>query len=170
MIYEGSAMSLPRWFAVTVAAISAAVLPACDNDNLKSIRPGVSTSAEVQARMGPPSAEYRNGDGTVTWEYNRQPNGIECHMITFGPDRVVTKVEQVLTEANFAKVREGMDRDEVRRLLGRPGAVNTFERLNEEVWDWRVAGTIPTEEAHFHVHFDTGSGLVKKTSRRVEIR
>lgn len=163
-------MTLPRWLAATAAAVAAAVLPACDADNLKSIRPGVTTGPEVEARMGPPGVEYRNEDGSVTWEYSRQPSGIECHMITLGPDRVVVRVEQVLTEANLARVREGMDREQVRRLLGRPGSVNTYERLHEEVWDWRVAGTIPTEEAHFHVHFDTGSGLVKKTSRRVETR
>lgn len=161
-------MHLPNWLAAAVTAVSAAFLPACDSSNLHSIQAGVSTTTDVRARMGPPAAEYPNTDGTVTWEYNRQPNGIECHMITFGPDRVVMKVEQVLTEANFAKVREGMGKDQVRRLLGRPGSTNIFERLGEEVWDWRVAGTIPTEEAHFHVHFDTGSGLVKKTSRRVE--
>jgi hypothetical protein len=163
-------MSLPNWLSATVAAVFAAFLPACDRANLQEIRPGVTTGPEVRARMGPPAAEYRNDDGTVTWEYNRQPGGVECHMITLGPDQVVTKVEQVLTEANLARIREGMDKEQVRRLLGRPGSINTFERLNEEVWDWRVAGTIPTEEAHFHVHFDTGSGLVKKTSRRVEIR
>lgn len=161
-------MSLPKWLSTFVAAVFTAFLPACDRANLQEIKPGISTSAEVRARMGAPAAEYRNEDGTVTWEYNRQPNGIECHMITFGPDQVVLKVEQVLTEANFAKVREGMGRDQIRRLLGRPGSITTFERLNEEVWDWRVAGMIPTEEAHFHVHFDSGSGLVKKTSRRVE--
>ncbi|HZX33025.1 MAG TPA: outer membrane protein assembly factor BamE [Rhodocyclaceae bacterium] len=163
-------MTIPRWLAATAAAVAAAVLPACDADNLKSIRPGVTTGAEVEARMGPPGAEYGNEDGSVTWEYSRQPNGIECYMITLGPDRIVARVEQVLTEANLARVGEGMDREQVRRLLGRPGSVNIYERLNEEVWDWRVAGTIPTEEAHFHVHFDTGSGLVKKTSRRVETR
>ena len=163
-------MNVPNWLSATVAAVVAAFLPACDYANLKEIKPGVTTASEVRARMGSPAAEYPNEDGTVTWEYNRQPNGVECHMITIGADQVVTKVEQVLTEANFAKVREGMDREQIRRLLGRPGSIKTFERLNEEVWDWRVAGTIPTEEAHFHIHFDSGSGLVKKTSRRVESR
>lgn len=161
-------MNLPGWLSITIATVCAAVLPACDAVNLKEIRPGVTTAAEVRARMGVPSAEYPNDDGSTTWEYNRQPNGIECHMITVGPDQVVRKVEQVLTEANFARVREGMGKEEIRRLLGRPGSVNTFARLQEEVWDWQVAGTMPNEEAHFHVHFDTGSGLVKKTSRRVE--
>ncbi|MBS1190143.1 MAG: hypothetical protein H6R10_1935 [Rhodocyclaceae bacterium] len=163
-------MSRQTWLAAALAALAALFLPACDYGNLKSIQPGITTSAEVRARMGAPAAEYRNGDGTVTWEYNRQPGGIECHMITFGPDLVVLRVEQVLTEANFARVREGMDREQVQRLLGHPGSVTTYERLGEEVWDWRVAGTLPTEEAHFHVHFDVGTGLVKKTSRRVEAR
>lgn len=161
-------MNRSGWLSTVIAAVGSALLPACDGINLQELKPGVSTAAEVRARMGEPAAQYENGDGSVTWEYNRQPNGTECHMITLGPDQVVRKIEQVLNEANFAKVREGMNKDEIRRLLGRPGSVSTYERLHEEVWDWRVAGTITTEEAHFHVHFDTDSGLVKKTSRRVE--
>lgn len=161
-------MNLPGWLSASIAAVAAAVLPACDGINLRDLKLGVSTAAEVRARMGEPSAEYRNDDGSVTWEYDRQPNGIECHMLTFGPDQVLQKIEQALNEANFAKVRAGMSKDEIRRRLGRPGSTTVFERLHEEVWDWRVAGIILTEEAHFHVHFDTDSGLVKKTSRRVE--
>lgn len=91
-------------------------------------------------------------------------------MITIGTDQIVTKIEQVLTEANLAKVVAGMDRDEVRRLLGAPGSKTTYPNSREEVWDWRIAGTIPTEEAHFHAHFDAAAGLVTRTSRRVEVR
>lgn len=80
----------------------------------------------------------------------------------------MTKIEQVLTEANLAKVVAGMDRDEVRRLLGVPGSKTTYQNSQEEVWDWRVAGTISTEEAHFHTHFNPVTGLVKRTSRRIE--
>jgi hypothetical protein len=146
------------------------MLPACDMVNLQELKPGVSTAAEVRARMGLPAAEHRNGDGSITYEYNRQPNGTDCFMITIGTDQVVRSIEQVLTEANMAKVVAGMDRDEVRRLLGKAGSIANYRNSNEEVWDWRVAGTIPTEEAHFHVHFDAGSGLVKRTSRRVEVK
>lgn len=161
-------MNLPAWLAATAAAVGAAILPACDAINLREFKPGVSTAAEVRARMGEPGAEFRNADGTVTWEYNRQPNGTECHMLTFGPDQVLLKIEQVLNEANFAKIHAGLDKDEVRRRLGRPGSKAVYERLREEVWEWRIAGTLPTEETYFHVHFDADSGLVKKTSRRVE--
>lgn len=157
-----------NWLSAALAALGAALLPACDPIALKGLKPGVSTAADVRTRLGAPSAEYRNADGSLTWEYNRQPNGIECHMITLGPDQAVTRIEQVLNEASFARVQAGMGKDEIRRLLGQPGQINVYSRLAEEVWDWRVAGTIPAEEAHFHVHFDAGSGLVKKTSRRVE--
>lgn len=161
-------MHRPGWLSTAITVICAAFLPACIQGNLQAIKPGISTSAEVRSRLGPPTTEYPNEDGSVTWEYNHQPGGTACHMITFGADQVVLKVEQVLTEANLARVQEGMTKDQVQRLLGRPGAITTFERLGEEVWDWRVAGTLPIEEAHFHVHFDAATGLVKKTSRRVE--
>ncbi len=161
-------MKLPGWITTATAAVAAAVLPACDGINLKELKPGVSTAAEVRSRLGNPAYEHRNDDGSVTWEYNRQPNGVECHMITIGPDQIVSKIEQALNEANLARVQEGMGKEAVRRLLGKPGTVTTFSNLGEEVWDWRVAGLTPAEEAHFHVHFALADGRVKKTSRRVE--
>ncbi len=163
-------MRTPTWLAAAAATLGAAVLPACDALNLQELKPGVSTAAEVRVRMGLPLAEHRNPDGSVTYEYNRQPNGTECFMMTIGTDQVLQKIEQVLTEANLARVTAGMDRDEVRRLLGKAGSATPYRNSNEEVWDWRVTGTTPNEEAHFHVHFDQGSGLVKRTSRRVEVR
>lgn len=163
-------MTLPRWLGAAVTACVAAVLPACDGINLQKLQPGVSTAAEVRALMGEPAAEYRNADGSLVWEYNRQPNGIECHMLSIGADGVLQKIEQVLNEATFARVRAGMTKDEILRLLGRPGSSMVFARMDEEVWDWRVGSSFPSEAAHFHVHFDTGSGLVTKTSRRVEPR
>lgn len=166
-------MKTPAWLNATMSAAvtaAAAALPACDAINLQELKPGVSTGAEVRARMGNPAFEHRNADGTVTWEFNRQPNGIDCYMITLGPDQIMQRIEQVLTEANMAKVVAGMDRGEVRRLLGAPGSKTTYPNTREEAWDWRVAGTIPTEETHFHAHFDPASGQVTRTSRRVEAR
>jgi hypothetical protein len=161
-------MKTPHWLNVAITALAATGLPGCDAINIQDLKPGVSTATEVRSRMGNPAQEYRNADGTVTWEFNRQPNGIDCYMITIGPDQVMQKIEQVLTESNMAKVVAGMDRAEVRRVLGAPGSKVTYQNSQEEVWDWRVAGTIPTEEAHFHVHFDPATGIVKRTSRRVE--
>ena len=160
-------MKKPAWLGVAVTAIASA-LPGCDYVALKELKPGISTADEVRARMGQPTAEYANPDGSMTWEFNRQPKGSEGYMATIGADRVLVRMEQVLTEANLAKVMAGMDRADVQRLIGRPGSVVTYANANEEVWDWRIAGSIPTEEAHFHAHFDPASGLITRTSRRVE--
>jgi outer membrane protein assembly factor BamE (lipoprotein component of BamABCDE complex) len=162
-------MKFPTWINATVSAIVAAALPACDYVNTKEIKPGVTTQAEVRNRMGEPGFVHWNDDGTATWEYARQPNGMKCYMITFNSDQIVSKLEQVLNEANYAKVREGMSKDDVRRLLGAPATQQRFDNLHEEIWEWRIEGVpqMPSEESYFMVHFDTGHGGVKKTSRRL---
>ena len=163
-------MKLPAWITAAASAIVAAALPACDYVNLKEITPGVTTQAEVRSRMGEPGFIHWNDDGTATWEDARQPNGSSCYMITFGQDHVVAKVEQVLNDANYAKVREGMSKDDVRRLLGAPGSKQTFNNLREEIWEWRIEGMPPLEETYFMVHFSLSNGSVTTASRRVERR
>ncbi len=161
-------MKLPAWIAAAASAVVAATLPACDYVNLKEIKPGVTTQAEVRSRMGEPGFIHWNDDGTATWEYARQPNGTSCYMISFGPDHIVRQVEQVLNDVNYGKVRVGMSKDDVRRLLGAPASKVVFDNLGEEIWEWRIEGMPPMEETYFMVHFDTGHGAVKKTSKRVQ--
>ena len=62
-----------------------------------------------------------------------------------------------------------MSKDDVRRLLGAPATKQVFDNLHEEIWEWRIEGVpqMPSEESYFMVHFDTGHGGVKKTSRRL---
>ena len=50
----------------------------------------------------------------------------------------------MLTEANFAKVRHGMSRDEVLLMLGRP-AEKAGEYMNRQTWSWRY----PTYECQW---------------------
>lgn len=163
-------MTLPRWLTALASAVLAAVLPACDAINLPEIKPGITKQAEVRQRMGEPGFVHWNDDGTATWEYTRQPNGMHCWMISFDHAETVSRLEQVLTPANFAKVRDGMSKDDVRRLLGAPASKVTYRNLHEEVWEWRIEGDVPIEETYFGVHFDTDHGGVKKTSRRVHQR
>ena len=162
-------MRLTQRIAAAATAIFA-LLPACDLVVLPEIKPGITTAREVLARMGNPGYEFSNDDGSVTWEYTRQPSGVQCYMITLGPDRIVQKFEQVLNDANYAKAREGMDRDQIRRLLGKPANIMVFDNLREEVWEWHIEGMPHTELTWFNVYFDTGSGLVKKAGKRVEVR
>jgi len=163
-------MKLPTWISAAASAIVAAALPACDYVNLKEIKPGVTTQADVRSRMGEPGFIHWNDDGTATWEYARQPNGSSCYMITFGQDHVVAKVEQVLNDADYTKVRVGMSKDDIRRLLGAPGSKQLFDNLREEIWEWRIEGMPPMDETYFMVHFDADNGGVKKTSKRVAVK
>jgi outer membrane protein assembly factor BamE (lipoprotein component of BamABCDE complex) len=148
-----------------LVSLAASLLPGCDAIYLDEFKPGVSTAAQIRERMGPPSAEHPGRDGGFVWEYNRQPQGVHTHMLSFGADRILRSVEQVLSDAHFARLQPGMDRDEVRRLLGSPGRIETFPRKREEVWDWRIEGPPPHEEWHFHAHFGSETGLLITTSK-----
>lgn len=161
-------MTKARFFATLATALASALLPACDVVNLPQIRPGETTAGEVLERMGEPGFRHRNGDGTATWEYSRQPAGVHCYMISFDDQQVVARFEQVLGDAYFARVRPGMRQDEIRRLLGAPATRTVFDNLGEEIWEWHVEGTLPTDETYFMVHFDTHHGTVKKSSQRVQ--
>jgi outer membrane protein assembly factor BamE (lipoprotein component of BamABCDE complex) len=160
-------MKLPAWIATAATALCAALLPACDSFNLNAIHPGTTTAAEVRDRLGPPGYVHWHDDGTLVWEYSRQPAGIHCYMISFDQREVVSRVEQVLSEANYARVQPGMRHEDIRRLFGVPANKTVFANLGEEVWEWHVEGSIPTEDTRFMVHFDLDSGRVRKTSKMV---
>ena len=82
-------MKLTGWISSALSTIVAALLPACDMVNLPKIKPGVTSAAEVRSHMGNPGCEFSNPDGSVTWEYTRQPAGVHCYMITIGRDQIV---------------------------------------------------------------------------------
>jgi hypothetical protein len=80
---------------------------------------------------------------------------------------IVSRFDQVLNEANYGPA-PGMSKDDVRRLLRSTGSKTGFANLREEIWEWRIEGEMPLEETYFMVHFDTGHGAVKKSSKRIE--
>ncbi|NJD26574.1 MAG: hypothetical protein FIB06_14350 [Betaproteobacteria bacterium] len=162
-------MSFFQRISAALAAV-VAVLPGCDIGLNQDIKPGITTADEVRTRMGEPGFEFRNNDGSTTWEYTRQPMGVHCYMVTLGPDRIVTRFEQVLNDASYARAREGMERDAIRRLLGKPARIEVFDNLREEVWEWRIEGMPHNELTYFNVYFDTSTGLVKKAGKRVEVK
>jgi outer membrane protein assembly factor BamE (lipoprotein component of BamABCDE complex) len=86
--------------------------------------------------------------------------------VTVGSDHAVKDVRQVLSDEYFAQVRPGMSRDQVRRLLGKPGDVSVFTARDEEVWSWRYQQQNPM---FFNVMFDRSAGTVRTTQRLEEI-
>ena len=152
-----------KFFAsILLAGLAAVVLVACDSEKLSQLKPGVTSAREVREIMGQPNLEWKNADGTRIWEYPRMPEGIVNYMLVIGSDDVLREVRQALTEENFARIKAGMTRDEVHRLLGRPAHQQYFSLKQETVWDWKTkvdAGMV----WYFNVHFNE-DGVVTKTS------
>ena len=113
---------MKRLIALVCSLLATIGLPACDYFALRDLEPGVSTAADVRDRLGRPGMEWQNDDGSVTWEYSRQPEGTQCYMVTIGPDGVLRSIDQVLNESGFSRIERGMTGNEVRRILGRPAS------------------------------------------------
>ncbi len=156
-------MSRNRFCTFLLAAFAPALaLLGCDA-GLSQLKPGVSTAADVRKVLGEPAFEWREPDGSYTWEFPRGPTGVVTYMVDLAPDHKLKAVRQVLTDDYFAKIERGMPREAVRKLVGRPGETMFFPNLQEEVWTWRYE--IGSNDVwFFHVHFGV-DGAVKRTSR-----
>ena len=125
-----------RLLGVAVAVMGMFGLPGCDPQNIKELEEGLSTEADVRARFGEPERIWTEPDGSRTFEYNRQPAGSRNYMITIGTDGRMSALRQVLAPHNFEKIRPGMDEEQVRRMLGKPAKVTTYQLKQETDWDW----------------------------------
>ncbi len=94
------------------------------------------TESEVLALLGQPTGRYSLPAGGQRLEYATGPYGRTTVMVDLGADGRVSGSQQVLTVANFHAVREGMPREAVLRLLGRP-ADKAGEYMNRQTWSWR---------------------------------
>src|SRR5437879_12444767 len=112
----------------------AASLAGCAN--FTAVRSGM-PAQQVQAKLGVPETVRKNADGSEVWEYPGGPLGRQTYIVTLGSDHAVREVHQVLNDEYFSRVRAGMSRDEVRRLLGKPGETMVLGARDEEVWSWR---------------------------------
>lgn len=131
---------------------------------LKGLTPGVTTEAEIRGQMGRPETERVYTDGSKRLEYPRGPMGNETYVVDIDASGRFVAATQVLTAANFAKIRPGMTQDEVRRLLGKPTEVARYPLKPETVWSWRWLEDGVNQDAFFNVHFGP-DGLVYTTSR-----
>jgi SmpA/OmlA family protein len=131
--------------------------------NFESIAPGT-PAQQVQARVGAPAEVFKSPDGSEVWEYPLGPLGTETYMITLGPDRAVRQVRQVLTDENISKLKPGMPREEVRRMLGRPGSMDVTESRKEEIWYWRYREW-QVRKMELYVQFGWPAGGLTKVTR-----
>ena len=160
-------MNLPRRLAIGLAfALSATLmggLSGCDYVAQNELKAGQSTKEEVIVRMGKPEMIWEEKDGSFKYEYPRGPVGTETYMVDISQDGKYLGMNNILTEANFARIKPGMNRDDVRRMLGKPTETAKFPLKQEETWSWKFKGT-PTPVRRFHVNMDF-MGLVKSTDQ-----
>jgi hypothetical protein len=109
----------------------------CDPQRIQELEEGVATEADVRAKFGEPEKIWDGSGDTRIFEYNRQPQGMRNYMISIGPDGKMSALRQVLTPENFARVQPGMPMEDVRRMLGKPAKIMTFDLKKETAWDWR---------------------------------
>lgn len=150
---------------------TAVLLAACDPQTGKPqeqigehmIKIGQSNAEDVKKVYGLPDDIWEQEDGTKVYYFPKGTEGARTFAITVSKEDKVQKIEQVLTEKNFAKVQTGMHKDDVRRLLGKPRKTEFFQLKNEEVWDYRYLVDANNTRL-FNVHIDKASGKVNTTS------
>ena len=103
--------------------------------------PAAGTSRdEVLRQWGTPTARYAMPSGERL-EYATGPYGRTTWMIDLDGGGRVTQARQVLSEADFMQVQVrsagGLRRDELLRLIGRPGEVKSGGYQGGQVWSWR---------------------------------
>jgi hypothetical protein len=155
-------MKLWKTLARTMAlvAVTAVALSACDLQKAAKLEEGVSTEEDVRKQFGEPQSTFTNVDGSRTFEYTRQPQGQTNYFITIGSDGKMSSLRQVLKPSEFAKITAGLNKDEARKILGRPAKSIRYDlKPNEENWEWRwLDGTVAKL---FIATFDNDGKVVK---------
>jgi len=137
-------------------AACAAVLVGCATvDVHHAIAPGMASS-EVGASVGKPTSIGKLADGSVYWDYSRQPYYTD--RVTFGPDERVREVRNLLTEQNFEKLQKGMTLDEVRSIVG-PAYLYGQYADRSTVWTYRYQDVGIWKL--LHVTLDAGGRMVR---------
>ncbi|NSL55641.1 outer membrane protein assembly factor BamE domain-containing protein [Uliginosibacterium aquaticum] len=111
------------------------LLSACASANLEGIKPGSITLEQMRAREKP-TAEWPNQDGTVTLEYADRPGTQQNVMMDFNSKGLLTDSYIVITQENLVRIRIGMTRQEVKRILGTPNKIWRNQPSVGEVWEW----------------------------------
>ena len=159
-----SSLGLPRgrgWILVLLLLVAATVLGGCAA--FAPPKP-YTTEAEALTARGEPTRRWHNEDGTTTLEYATQPYGHTCLMVQVDAGGVVLRQWDALDDDNLARVKKGMTREEVSRLLGQHRSEQFFKLSGEEVWDWNIHNEYGASIATlFNVHFIDGK--VVRTSQ-----
>lgn len=146
------------------------VLSACASYSGAGLRPGEARLEDVARLMGEPALRWQDPDGSVQLAFPRGPAGTDTFMVKLAPDGRLQSIVNVLKAAEFARIRPGMTKEQVLRILGPPDSGRTayFKARNELVWDWRAC-TYNVYIQRLYVLFDAATGLVRSTMSTDEL-
>lgn len=122
-----------------LALWAAVLLAGCALPRPALVRPGQS-EPEVVAALGPATGRYALPAGGQRLEFAQGPFGVRTWMVDLDPQGRVLSIHQVMDSHYFNQVQDGMDREALLLLLGRP-ASRQGEWQNRETWSWRYANT-----------------------------
>ena len=144
--------------------IAGMLLAACASYSGSGLKPGEARLDEVQALMGLSALRWQDADGSIQLAYPRGPAGLESFMVKLGPDGLLQSIANVLNEQTFARIRPGITKDEVLRLIGPPDYSRSvyFKARDELAWEWRFR-EVYGNPARFAVLFDATAGTVRST-------
>ena len=152
-----------------VMGLLAWILAACDQlktalDPFARLKAGQSAS-EVSQLIGQPNFKYPLTNGGQRWEYTLGPEGNQNYFVWFDLNLKLEKVEPLLTTENFAKIQNGMNRDQVREMLG-PYSYEREYYQPGTTWEWRYEQPNGVETALFFVTFNPQGEVTGTGSRR----
>ena len=120
---------------VLTLSLTLTLMTACGTPPSQRVQVG-QPEAEVLAAMGPATGRYPLAGGAQRLEFARGPAGRTTWMVDLDAGGRVLQIEQVLDGRHFEQVLDGMPRDALLRLLGRPAA-RQREYQDRETWSWR---------------------------------
>jgi len=121
-----------------LVAGAAALLAGCASYDGRTLIPGTSNAAEVEATMGRP-AEKIGRAGESIWWYPRGPMGFHTYAVRMGADGRLRSIEQRLTVENVKALVPGRStKQDVRDLFGPPFEVSELTLLPREVWEYQL--------------------------------
>jgi hypothetical protein len=137
-----------------------ATLVGCDRVATGELQVGQSTVADMKFQMGEPSEVRREGDREI-WVYPLGPEGVKTYFMTVDQSGKLERIDQVLTEGNFARIQNGMTHQEVLQILGRHGKEQRYAMsINEITRSWKYNAN--NSDMLFEVTYD-GNGRVRST-------
>lgn len=136
-------MKLLRRLVGCLSALAVLSLPACDfggrgyeDERLAHLTVGESTEQDVRKIFGTPSA-VRGMPGGKGLVYPLGPQKLHTLLMKIDAGGKYQGREDLLTRANFAQFRRGMNKVDVLGMFGQPTRSEKHPSKQETTWEWR---------------------------------